>query len=161
MLRGERANRKDKIWKKNFMLSLLNFSSLLVYSVVEFARYIPPLLASKPVSFLLCFPSLYFCAQEIVVVNKTNITGESDTWTTFYLLVHMNLERRYRNRWWYLEVTLQVVQGEPFHPHQPQHWLGRRLCCRAQHNQVENDVRFRNPETEVVITTRIQKNDLI
>jgi hypothetical protein len=51
---------EGKILKRTFC-SQFFFHLVAQYSEVVFARYIPPLLASKPVSFLLCFPSLYFC----------------------------------------------------------------------------------------------------
>jgi hypothetical protein len=82
-------------------------SGFSVYSSVVFARYIPSLLATVPVCFLSLLPKPVFLRTRHRRQQEGN-KGER------YL--HMNLEGMEeidRSRQ-YLEVTLQVVQGEPF-----------------------------------------------
>ena len=124
------------------------------FSVVVFARCIPPLLASKPVSFLLCFPSLYFCDKRDRREQAQISTGQSDIkWTTDSIYSYTwNCIEEDRSRW-YLEMTLEVVQGEPFHSHQPQHRFGRRFCRRTAQSNGKRCQSLRKRSC-IVITTR-------
>ena len=68
-----------------------------------------------------------------------------------HLQLHMILQRSDRSSW-YLEMTLEVVQGEPFHSHQPQHRLGRRFCRRTAQSNGKRCQSHRNRSCNVIAT---------
>jgi hypothetical protein len=157
------------LWKeKEKMVRFREQSFILSFSFYQFSfssgicKVHTPSAGFQACIFLALLSKPVFLRQEGSSWTSTNQHRTErykvDDWQQLQLL-HMKLHRRDRSSW-YLEMTLEVVQGEPFHSHQPQHRLGRRFCrrrtaqsngkrCQNLRNRSCNVITTRSPDQRI------------